>query len=104
MRRHEIVNEISESLRTLPNVETYLYGSEARGEATPVSDIDLLILLPDSLSVAERIEMENTIHGLLIPIELKRNTEISALILQHKVWERRKTPFTVNVLNDRILL
>ena len=102
MRRPDIVRKISESLRNLEELETYVYGSEARGEASSDSDIDLLILLPDSLSTKERIELEQQIHGQLLPIELSEDTEISPLILQQKVWNSRKTFFTTNVLNDRI--
>ncbi len=78
MRRPDIVRKISESLRNLEGLETYVYGSrKARGEASSDSDIDLLILLPDSLSTKERIELEQQIHGQLLPIELSEDTEIS---------------------------
>lgn len=102
MRRQSIIKKISDSLKSLRGVETYLFGSEARGEAHSGSDIDLLMLLPDTLSIPERIEMERKIHNLLFPIELDNNVELSPIILQKKVWNSRKTPFTVNVTNDCI--
>lgn len=104
MRRQSIVREISSSMKSFPFAETYLYGSEARGEASMCSDIDLLVLLPDHLTVRERIGLETDIHTNLSDIELKYDTEISVLILQKKVWNSRKTPFTINVLKDRIKL
>lgn len=102
MRKQDIIDRISESLSGIENVEVFLYGSQARGDAGLNSDIDLLILLPDSLNVRERINMELLIHSILLPIEDECDIEISPLILQKKVWNSRKTPFTINVTNDRI--
>ena len=54
MKRTEVVRQIKEIIRQVaPTAETILFGSEARGEARPDSDIDLLILLDgDKLSLA----------------------------------------------------
>ncbi|MCC8197935.1 MAG: nucleotidyltransferase domain-containing protein [Tannerellaceae bacterium] len=46
MRRTEIIDRIRNKIKELPVQATViLFGNEARGEARPDSDIDLLILI-----------------------------------------------------------
>lgn len=104
MTRTETINAISNALKKLKDITVYLFGSSARGDYKSDSDIDILILLPDYLSSKERVEMESEVCGLLLPIEMESEIEISPIILQHKIWNQRKTPFTISVTNDRILL
>ncbi len=45
MRRTQVVERIRQAAHKMgPLVKTILYGSEARGDAQPDSDIDLLVL------------------------------------------------------------
>ena len=103
MRRKDIVDSIGKELRSLvPEAEVILYGSEARGEARPDSDFDVLILLPDSNDIDDYIAKRSEISGRLFELSLDLEVEISPLILPRNVWNARKTPFTVNVINDGI--
>ena len=55
MSRKEVVNRIRETIHQAdPTATAILYGSEARGDARPDSDVDLLILLPEARVSPER--------------------------------------------------
>lgn len=81
-----------------------MYGSEARGTATPESDIDVLIVVqPD----AERSSLEDRIVDIAFDVNLLFDVFISPRvltreILDHPVWGQ--TPFVKNVMREGIRL
>jgi len=105
MKRNHIVRHIADVLRHFaPEAETILYGSEARGDARPDSDIDLLVLLPDTMSRQAFARRKLEITDRLYDVELAADVNISPLIVARSEWRRMKTPFTENVTNDGIVL
>ena len=104
MRRPNIIRQIRETVRNAePRAQIILYGSEARGDARPDSDIDLLILLDESEITPER-EME--IIRLLYRVELMTGVIINPMVLPQEKWTNRpfQTPFSINVMNEGIAL
>ena len=81
-----------------------LFGSEARGQASPESDIDVLVVVqPD----AERVALETRIVDIAFDVNLEFNVFISPsvvtpAILNHPVW--RESPFIETVLREGVAL
>ena len=104
MTRKEIVEKAKEAIRSIePDAEIILFGSEARGDARPDSDIDLLVLLSgDKKSIDREVE----ICGQTMLLEGQTGISISPKIYLKKDWENRPfvTPFYLNVMREGILL
>ncbi len=104
VEKNEILNRIKESVRSvMPDAVIILYGSAARGENRPDSDIDLLVLLNKS---AVSREDEIKIKYPLYEIEFDSGTIISPLVLSKSDWESRHkiTPFYDGVDKEGIVL
>ncbi|MBQ7191356.1 MAG: nucleotidyltransferase domain-containing protein [Paludibacteraceae bacterium] len=103
MRRTQIVGQIAAGIHSLnPTAKLILFGSEARGDARPDSDIDLIVLLNQEQITTEE---KDTIYSLLYDIELATLIPINAHIYTQTYWDNRPIdPFKINVQNEGILL
>lgn len=85
-------------------VDVRLFGSEARAEAAPESDIDVLVVVqPDR----DRVQFEDRVIDIAFDVNLDFSVYISPRvvtpeILNHPVW--RETPFLKNVAGESIPL
>ena len=77
-----------------------LYGSYVRGEATSDSDIDILVLVDQSLNPFEARE---SISDLLFDILLEEGELISVIAVPENLFENYNSPFMLNVKKEGLV-
>lgn len=79
----------------------YLFGSRARGEAQPDSDVDILIVLDEVGHYYG--ELEHTAE-LVSNLSLRYDVSISRIFLPASEWRKGEGPFVLTVRQDAIAL
>jgi predicted nucleotidyltransferase len=77
----------------------YLYGSYARGEARPASDVDVMIVLADYESYGREIDRTGELGSRL---SLEYSLSISRVITKEIQWQKAATPLLRNVRAEGI--
>ncbi|RKZ19893.1 nucleotidyltransferase domain-containing protein [bacterium] len=78
-----------------------LYGSHVRGEVTEDSDIDLLVLVDDTVSP---FDVRRSLSDLLFDILLERGELISVVVLPESFFENHNYPFMLNVRKEGVIV
>lgn len=105
MSNKEIIELLRKEMPVIaPEAKVFLYGSRARGDNKPNSDVDLLVLLPDSYKGRAYAIRVGEISSSLYKISLENDIDISPLITIERIFYQRETPFTLNVKKEGILL
>lgn len=74
-----------------------VYGSYARGEATNDSDLDIAIVIDDSISISKA---EEALDDLLFNILLEKGELVSVVAINEGVFSTYHSPFLVNVKEE----
>lgn len=78
-------------------VRMMLFGSQARGDAEPGSDIDVLVVLKGTVSPCE--EIARTIND-VADISLEYDEVISCAFVSEEQFERERSPLLLNVRRE----
>lgn len=77
----------------------YIYGSYARGEAGPESDVDIVVVLDDIASYAA--EVDRTGH-LVSSLSLRYGVSISRVFVSERAWREGETAFLATVREEAV--
>ena len=77
----------------------YLYGSYARGEAHPASEVDVVVVLADYQSYGKEIDRTGE---LISQLSLEYGLSISRVITKEIQWQKAATPLLRNVRAEAI--
>ncbi|KPQ39759.1 MAG: toxin-antitoxin system antidote component [Phormidium sp. OSCR] len=106
--KHQKLPEIIELIKNWFNthysvqvVQIILYGSQARGEANPDSDIDLLIVMKSAFNYTDEIEKTSEF---IQKISLEYETVVSRAFVSEQRFNQEKSPFILNVHREGIVL
>ncbi|KAF0152460.1 MAG: DNA polymerase beta domain protein region [Ignavibacteria bacterium] len=91
-----LIKEYGEKIKQI-----VIYGSYARGEATIDSDIDILVVIDDSLNP---FEVRKNLSDLLFDILLEKGELISVIPIPETIFKDYKSPFILNVKEEGILI
>jgi len=103
-RLQSVLSVLGQRLKALYGprlVKMILYGSQARGDAVPGSDIDVLVVLRGP--VAPAVEIDRTIE-VVADLSLHNNTGVSCAFMDESRFTTRNGPFLRNIRREGVTI
>ena len=98
-----LTNRIKAYLTTIYGegiTKVILYGSHVRGEPTKDSDIDVLVLVDQSLNP---FEVRDSLSELLYDMLLEEGDLVSVIVIPEGLFETYNSPFMMNVRKEGLV-
>jgi predicted nucleotidyltransferase len=99
-----IVSELRKNLAAIygPDLcNVLLFGSQARGDAEPGSDIDVLVVLPGPVNPGAEVRRTG---GLVAELSLKHDVVISCVFVSSENLAAEQSPFMMNVRKEALVI
>ena len=98
-----LINRIKNHLTTIYGTrirKVILYGSWVRGDAGKDSDIDVLVLVDQSLNP---FEVRKSMSDFLYDIVIEEGELVSVLVIPEHIYESYNSPFMLNVRKEGLV-
>ncbi len=99
---HAIIKELRRRLEALYGprlIRMVLYGSQARGDAEPGSDIDILVVLDGPVSPGAEIARTSDI---IASLSLAHDVVLSRAFVSADRFEREQSPLLMNIRREGV--
>lgn len=103
-RVQPILAELRQRLEALYGprlVKMILYGSQARGDAEPGSDVDVLLVLQGRVAPGKEIARTSDIR---LELSLEHNTVVSCAYVSSHRYVSERSPFLLNVRREGVAI